>query len=420
MARYSKVCGVSTRRPGVSGHWIPAEGIEKLPPHILEEGAFRPAPLREDVKLENSTNKAAAHAERALGGLDEAAARLPNRGTLVRVTQLREASSSLDLEGLFFALPEIMAMDLPDVDQEARVDQRVLLLRRADDDAAEEIRRGEGIGRTLLGRTARTLAGVSMRESPGDGDLMEQVPWRTAPAWLGGPRAEDAYLLSTPPGPELRAGVAEFVTWLEADSDLPLVARLALAHYQLTVLQPVLHSEHLARLLIPLGFIREGALRDQSLAPSLWFSRANEDYRRQIRAVVDRGDVDSWVTFFADGVRRLCESQVELVHRLQKIRDEQLSKLNQRNDGLARLVDALIGNPVFNTELAVNLSGLTVRQVHSLVKRLEQAQLVRKLDRTRLVRKKNQQVVREVPDVVKAIGMFDHLPLRKDRNVFDT
>jgi hypothetical protein len=67
----------------------------------------------------------------------------------------------------------------------------------------------------------------------------------------------------------------------------------------------------------------------------------------------------------------------------------------------------------------VKLSGLSVRQVHTLVKRLEQEQLVRKMDRNRLTRKKNQQVVREVPDVVRAIGMFDHLPFRRDRNVFD-
>lgn len=412
-------CLVSTHRPGVSGHWLPAGDIENLPPRILAEGAFHAAPLREDIRLERRTYRAAAVAERALGKLDEAAARLPNRRALVRVTQLREADASLDLEDLFFALPEIMAMDLPDVDLEAQVDPRVLLLRRADDDAADQVRRGAPLGRTLLGRTARYLANVPVHGLDDDTDLMDEIPWRTGPAWLGSSQAQGAILLCAHEGPELRAGVAECVTWLDADSDLPLVAQLALGYYQFMVLQPVAHSDHLARLLIPLGFIRDEALRDQTLAPSLWFSRANEEYLRQIRTVVDRGDFDSWVTFFAHGIRALCESQIELVYRLEEIRDEQLRKLNQRNDGLARLVDALIGNPVFNTELAVKLSGLSVRQVHTLVKRLEQAKLVRKMDRNRLVRKKNQQVVREVPDVVKAIGMFDQLPFRRDRSAFD-
>ncbi|MGB3442662.1 MAG: Fic/DOC family N-terminal domain-containing protein [Actinophytocola sp.] len=410
---------VNTHRPGVSGHWLPVGKSEKLPSHILAEGAFRPAPLREDIRLERRTYRAAAEAQHALGRLDEAAARLPNRHALVRVTQLREAGASLDLDDLFVALPEIMAMDLPDADLETGIDPRVLRLRRADDDAADQVRHGAHLGTTLLSRTARFLANVPLLESDDDADLIDEIPWRTGPAWLGGPREQDAFLLSTPSGPELHAGVAECVTWLDADSDLPLVVQLSLGHYQLAVLQPVAHTGHLSRLLIPLGCIRGGALRDQTLAPSLWFSRANEEYRRQIRAVVDRGDFDSWVTFCAEGIRELCESQIELVYRLEEIRDEQLNTLNQRNDGLARLVDALIGNPVFNTELAVKLSGLSVRQVHTLVKRLEQAHLVRKLDRNRLTRKKNQQVVREVPDVVTAIGMFDRLPYRRDRTVFD-
>jgi hypothetical protein len=82
-------------------------------------------------------------------------------------------------------------------------------------------------------------------------------------------------------------------------------------------------------------------------------------------------------------------------------------------------VGDILRNPVFNTQLAMELSGLGMRQVHSLVTRLEQAGIVRKMDRSRLIRKKHTQVVREVPDVVKAIGMFDHLPFRHDHSVFD-
>jgi hypothetical protein len=410
---------VKNIRPGLSGHWLPAGEKGKLPSRIHAEGAFRPAPLHEDIKLRHRTFQAASDAQEELGRLDEAAARLPNCGVLVRVTQLREASASLDLDGLFFSLSEIMAMDLPDVDIETRVDPGVLRLRRADDDAVEQIRGGASVGHTLLGRTARILADVPVLEPDDDVSLMNRIPWRTGGGWLGGPRPEQAYLLSVPPGPDLQAGVAEFVTWLDADCDLPLVARLALAHYQLTVLNPVAHTAHLARLLIPLGCVRRKALRNQILAPSMWFLRAKEEYQRQIRNVVDHGDFDSWVAFFADGVRDLCASQVELVYMLQEIRDKQLSKFNRRNDGIARLVDSLIGNPVFNTELAMKLSGLSERQVRALVARLEQAKVVRRLDKNRWARKKNQQVVREVPDVVKAIGMFEHLPVRRDKSVFD-
>jgi Fic family protein len=363
-----------------------------------------------------STYQVVADVQGELGRLDEAAARLPNRSALVRVTQLREAGASLDLDGLFVSLAEIMAMDLPDVDIRAAIDPRVLRLRRADDDAVSRISGGASFAGTLLGHTAHILAGRPSNEAD---ELMAQVPWRTGHAWLGGRNAEDANLLCVPPGPELQAAVAEYTTWLEADTDLPLVVHLALAHLQFVLLSPVAHSDHLGRLMIPLACIRAGILRDQILAPSLCFSHANEEYRQQLRNFADHGDFDAWVVFFANELRELCKSQIELVYALEEIRDTLLSKLNRLNDGLARLVDSLISTPVFNTDLAMKLSGLGERQVRTLIARLEGAGLVRALDKNRWPRKKNQQVVREVPAVVKAIGMLDHLPYRRDRAALD-
>lgn len=293
-ARAPLSCAVKKVRPGLSGQWLPVGDSEKLPSHLIHEGAFRPAPLREDITLRRTTYRVAARAEQWLGRLDEAAARLPNRGALVRVTQLREAESSLELNGLFFALSELVAMDLPDVDVRTRVDPRVLRLRRADDDAVERVRCGEPVARTLLCRTAPILANLPVSD---DADVMDRIPWRTGHGLLGGPR--DPYLLGVPPGPELHAGVAEWLTWMDAASDLPLVVRLALGHYQLAVLTPVVNTEHLSRLLIPLVLIRTETMRDQILAPSMWFSRRNREYREHLRAVVDTGDLDTWVTFFA-------------------------------------------------------------------------------------------------------------------------
>ncbi|WP_459714471.1 Fic family protein [Actinophytocola sp. KF-1] len=410
---------MSDFRPGVSGHWVPVGGIEKLPSRMVQEGAFRPAPLHDDLELSMSTYQAVADAQGELGRLDEAAARLPNREALVRVTQLREAGASLDLDGLFVSLAEVMAMDLPHVDIPAAIDPRVLRFRRADDDAVARIAGGASLAGTLLVRTAHMLAGGPSRESDERAELMARVPWRTGHAWLGGRFAEDANLLCVPPGPEMQAAVAEFATWLEADTDLPLVVHLALAHLQFVLLSPVSYSDHLGRLMIPLACIRANILRDQILAPSLCFSYANEEYRQQLRNFVDRGNFDAWVVFFANELRELCKSQIELVYALEEIRDELLNKLNRRNDGLARLVDSLISTPVFNTELAMKLSGLGERQVRTLIATLERADLVRTLDKNRWPRKKNQQVVREVPAVVKAIGMLDHLPFRRDRTALD-
>jgi hypothetical protein len=406
----STLTAVNYREPGSSGRSSAGE----FPAHVGREGPRRPAPLREEVEFKRATYQAAAGAEHWLGRLDEVADRMPLRRNLVRATQLREASAALDDSGVFRAFSEIVAMDLPDIMITPTVDPLALRLCRADDDAVERVLQGELAGQVLLGRTARILAGLAA--DSGD-DILELIPWREGPAWLGGPRPEDAFMLCAPHGPELRAVVAELLTWMEADNDLPLVVRQALAHYQFAVASPVAHSGHLSGLLVVLGFIQAGALRDQIMAPSLWFSPQNERYRRVFRTVADTGDFDAWVTFFAEGVVELCRSQIELVHLLEDIRDKQLNSFS-RNDGLARLVNALSGSPVFNIALAATLSGVSVRQVHTIIKRLEEADIVRKWDRNRQNRKRGQQAVREVPEVVRAIGMLDHLPFRRDRTVF--
>ena len=422
MLSYSTLSAVNNTPPEPLGHNPDFEGADKLPAHVVRKGPHRPPPLWEEVQLKRSTYQASSRAEYWLGRIEEAANRLSNRRSLVRATQLREASAALNDENVFLAFPEIMAMDLPEVTVRRPVDPRVLRFQRADDDAVERIVQGEHVGHVLFGRTARILSSLPLAAEHGaepDGDVLERIPWRQSPAWLGGPRPEDAFLLCTPHGPELRAVIAELMTWLGAETDLPVVVRQALAHHQVATASPVPHSEHLSRLLIVLGFIQAGALRDQIVAPSLWFTPRNEEYRRQFTRLVDTGDFDTWVTFFADGVTELCESQIELIHVLEQVRDKQLVTF-KRNDGLTRLMDALVGNPVFNTELAARLSGLSERQVQTLVKRLEGKHFVRKWDRNRQVRKKGQQTVREVPEVVKAIGMLDRIPFRRDSTVFDT
>jgi hypothetical protein len=368
------------------------------------------------VQFRQATYRAAARAEYWLGRVDEIAERMPRRRNLVRAAQLREASAVFDDGGVFVAFPEIVAMDLLDISVEPAVDPRISRLCQVHDDAVERVVRGEPIGHVLLGRSARILADLEVDDL--GHDILERIPWRPGLAWLGGPRPEDAFVLCAPHGPELRAVVAELLTWLEADSDLPVVVRQALAHYQFAVTGPVAHGEHLASLLIVLGFIQAGALRDEILAPALWFSPQNEQYRRQFRQVLDTGDFDAWVTFFAGGIIEICKSQIELVHMLEEIRDKQLNTFT-RSDGLARLVNALSGSPVFSTELAAKLSGVSLRQAHAIVQRLDKAGVVRKWDRNRQIRRRGQQVIREVPEVVKAIGMFDHLPYRRDKSVLD-
>src|ERR671933_1638228 len=109
--------------PAETGRWFLAEGIGDIPARLRLGGAFLPRPLPSMVRLQPQTYRLLAEAEQAVGRLDEAASRLPNRAGLVRLAQLRDVHGSGELGGVFAALRELLLADLrgtsaPAVDDE--------------------------------------------------------------------------------------------------------------------------------------------------------------------------------------------------------------------------------------------------------------------------------------------------------------
>jgi len=142
----STLSAVNTNMPGSFGHRAPFEGADRLPDQVGREGPHRPPPLWEELQLTRATFRASSNAEYWLGRLEQAADRLTNRRTLVRVTQARETSAALNDAQVVLALPEIMATDLPAVTVRNPVDPTVLRFLRADDDAVDHVLRGEHVG----------------------------------------------------------------------------------------------------------------------------------------------------------------------------------------------------------------------------------------------------------------------------------
>src|ERR1044072_5212322 len=103
---------MSEAMPGEMGRWFRVADARDTPARLRLEGAFLPRPLPSMVRLQPQTYRILAEAEQAIGRLDEAAARLPNRAGLVRLAQLRDVHGSGELGGVFGALRELLLADL--------------------------------------------------------------------------------------------------------------------------------------------------------------------------------------------------------------------------------------------------------------------------------------------------------------------
>src|SRR2546430_5449565 len=134
--------------------------------------------------------------------------------------------------------------------------------------------------------------------------------------------------------------------WVESGCEAPLLARVALGHYQLSVLSPVAYSDHLSRLYITLALIKEGALRDPLLPISEWLSRERNNYKSHLLALVHYGDLDGFLRFFAEGTAVLCRNQMRLIHRLERVTHDQLGRLGRRVGGNVRGAKGLAPTPL--------------------------------------------------------------------------
>ena len=224
---------VDARYTNPTGRLVSVRGTHPRTGVDYEAEAFVPDPLPSDLSLASRTYKLVGEAERAIGRLDAAAGKLPNPSILIRPAVMREAVSTSALEGTYAALFDVLEADYVPPSQRSQEVREVLNYVRAATDGHERIKT-EPIRLNLI----KPLQAILVEGTRGDGYDAGEL--RTGQVYIGERRAgiEAARFVPPPPGPELVAGVDAWEKWVNARDDLPLMVRVALAHYQFETLHP--------------------------------------------------------------------------------------------------------------------------------------------------------------------------------------
>ncbi|WP_433268054.1 Fic family protein [Actinosynnema sp. CS-041913] len=357
--------------PLLSGQWAQVPDLPGIPEARRREGAYLPPPLPSDLPLPVATYRLVAEAEHALGRLDEAAQRLTVRSGLVRATQVRDAQSSAGLSGTVIGLREALAADLlasqgdPPSDR-AAPEQLLAPYLSAYDHGVARVRDGAVVDAELVGELTAIMTGRA-------GQRLRDV-LRREPGWLGLSPAR-AYLL-TATGAHLVAQLEQWSTWVREENEQPRIAKIALAHYQLEVLQPFPTANgHVARGFSMLEMVRCGLLRDQILPLSVWLDDTLPEYEEEIRAVVDTGRVHHWVEFFAAAVREQALAQLRLIGHLEDLA-ERYTRLLPKSGKLPEVAAGLIGFPVVNHRSVRDRHDVTMKAATDLTRRLVERRIL--------------------------------------------
>ncbi len=360
------------------GYLVDFKGTDPRSGDAYVHKAFVPEPLPDQVDLKRSTVNAIADAMHGLGRLDQALRWIANPMVFIRPAIRREAVNTSALEGTFAAFEDIMGVDMLDhAPVSASVAEVMNFVEAAEEATAWAKERP--ITRIVVCELQRVL----VRGTQGDGPEAGQI--RSTPVLIGpkGCTVEQARFVPPPPGDALIAGFADWEAWIERHDDIPLLARVAIGHYQFETLHPVTDGNgRIGRLLSVLQLMRAGVIQHPMLNISPWFYAHRDEYVDHLLNVSVSGSYDPWVQFFCQAIAAESGSAVDRIERAQHWRDSLIAKVREKHIKAAavhQLANGMIGHPVVSPRWVQQCYGVSYPTANSAIQRLVDLQALREM-----------------------------------------
>ncbi len=219
--------------------------------------------------------------------------------------------------------------------------------------------------------------------SGGRGKEKQPGEFRRTQNWIEGTRPANA--LFVPPPPEL---VPETMSALEKFlHDLPektsALVKTALAHVQFETIHPFWDGNgRVGRLLITLILCNEGILRQPLLYLSLYLKQHRKRYFDLLMKIRLEGDWESWLLFFANGIREMAEGAVATARKLTDIaaQDRKRIAAQGRKAGSALRVQQIMqGRPLATIPFLMKRTGLTAPTVAAALGTLQKLNIVKEI-----------------------------------------
>lgn len=338
----------------------------------------RPLPPQPPLEIDAALRERLDQALLALGRLDSISALLPSPDLFLYGYIRKEAVLSSQIEGTQSSLSDLLLFELPDgpgvpVADAADVSRYVTALEHG----LERIRGGFPISSRLIREVHGILLkfGRGAKRAPGE--------FRQVQNWIGGQTIRDATFV--PPPPHLvQDCMAALERWLHNDPEpTPVLLKAALGHAQFETIHPFLDGNgRVGRLLVTLLLCAEGILEQPLLYLSLYFKRHRTRYYELLQQIRTEGDWESWVGFFADGVRVTADEAIQTTKRIESLFEgdhARIQTLGRRAASATQVHEALKRSPVRSSMSLAPLTGLSVPTINVTLAALAELGIVREI-----------------------------------------
>lgn len=359
-------------RRGATGDWIATTTGNAV------VRAFVPAPLPPvpplviDGQLQAELDAALV----ALGRLDSVTALLPDPALFLYAYVRKEAVLSSQIEGTQSSLSDLLLFEIDEapgvpLDDVSEVSSYVAALEHG----VARLRGGFPLSNRLLREVHEVLL------AKGRGSDKHPGEFRRSQNWIGGTRPGNAIFVPPPPD-----RVESCMTALERFlNDEPqstsILLKAALAHAQFETIHPFLDGNgRVGRLLVTLLLHQAAVLQDPLLYLSLFLKKHRSHYYDLLQRVRTDGDWETWVQFFAEGVRETADGAVLTAKRLVALFEADRSRIEGLRGGtgsVLRVHDALRHSPLTSAKRLSAATGISIPTINSALAALEQLGIAR-------------------------------------------
>lgn len=334
--------------------------------------AFIPAPLPPDppVRLSGELLALLSRADRALGRLDGSIHTLPHPDLFVAMYVRKEAVLSSQIEGTQSSLQDVLAAEA-----------RVLDANRPSD-VSEVFNYIDAMNHGLDRLPALPVSIRLIREIHGRllqgvrGDHLTPGDLRTSQNWIGpqGCTLNEATFVPPPPHDVARL-LSDLERFLHADTDLPLLIKIGLAHAQFETVHPFLDGNgRVGRLLITFLLCEKQVLLKPVLYLSWYFKRHRQEYYDHLQATRDQGDWERWLAFFLRGVAEVSRQATETARNILGLRESHREQITRSLGRAAanghRTLEYLYEHPILSVKDVQELIKTTFPAANNLVANL--------------------------------------------------
>ena len=343
--------------------------------------AFVPEPLPPNpvLVLDGPLQQALESAVLALGRLDGVSTLLPDEALFLYAYVRKEAVLSSQIEGTQSSLSDLLLFELDEApgvpfDDVVEVSNYVAAL----DHGLRRLRENFPLSNRLLCE----IHGVLLSRGRGSGKTPGE--FRRSQNWIGGTRPGNAVFVP-PPHTAVPDCMAAFERFLHAEDDgLPVLLRAGLAHVQFETIHPFLDGNgRVGRLLVTLLLCHAGVLRQPLLYLSLYFKQYRATYYELLNHVRRTGDLESWLSFFLEGVHLTATGAVSTAQRLAQMFQNDRNRIEttegRRAGSVLRVHEVLKERPALSLSEVCNRTTLSFPAASSAMERLVEYGIAREI-----------------------------------------